>query len=61
MDMENDFDWFVAEFLESRHPTEFLMDVVTEQARHYENSFLYHVYGNAVQYEQEMANVMLAG
>ena len=61
IDMENDFDWFVVEFLESRRPVDFLMEVVTEFAMRYENSFLYHVYGNAVQYEQELAQVMLSG
>lgn len=60
LDIENDFDWFVAEFLESRRPREFLMDVMLGYARQSENSFLYHLYGNSVHYEDELLRVMVA-
>ena len=59
LDVENDFDWFVMEFLESRHPMDLLMDVVLGYAKQHENSFLYHVYGRAVLHEDELARVML--
>lgn len=59
LDVENDFDWFVMEFLASRHPMDLLMDVVLGYAKQHENSFLYHVYGRAVLHEDELARVML--
>ena len=60
LDVENDFDWFVVEFLESRHPKAFLTDVMLDYARQNENSFLYHLYGNSVKYEDELLRVMVA-
>ena len=60
LDLEEDFDWFVAEFLESKHPKAFLTDVMLGYARQNENSFLYHVYGNSVNYEDELLRVMAA-
>lgn len=59
LDVEDDFDWFVMEFLESPRPRAFLTDVMLGYAKSHENSFLYHVYGNAVQYQAELARVML--
>ena len=59
LDMENDFDWFVVEFLENAQPKALLTDVMLGYAKSHENSFLYHVYGNAVQYENELIHVML--
>lgn len=58
LNTENDFDWFVVEFLESRHPMDFLSEVMIDYAKHHENSFLYHVYGHAVQYEEELIRVL---
>ena len=58
LNTEDDFDWFVDEFLESRHPMDFLSDVMIDYANHHENSFLYHIYGHAVQYEQELIGVL---
>jgi len=58
LDMENDFDWFTAEFLEHRHPKEFLTDVMIGYARQSENSFLYHLYGSSVHYEDELLKAM---
>ena len=55
---ENDFDYFAEEFLTSRYPMDFLMEEVVSYAKHQENSFLYHVYGNAVNYEQEICRTM---
>lgn len=60
LDTENDFDWFVTEFLESRRPMDFLMEVVNEYTRRYENSFLYHVYSHAVLNGEELEKVMLS-
>ena len=59
LNLEDDFDWFAAEFLESPQPKAFLTDVMLGYAKSHENSFLYHVYGNAVQYQEELARVML--
>lgn len=59
LDMENDFDWFAAEFLESRHPLDFLMEVMVGYAKQNENSFLYHVYGSSTHYEDELTRVMI--
>ena len=59
LDVEDDVDWFVIEFLESKNPREFLTEVMLEYARHHENSFLYHVYGRSVQYEDELIRVMI--
>ena len=58
LDTENDFDWFAAEFLESRRPRDLLTQVVAECARRGENSFLYHLYGSSVNYESELLRVM---
>ena len=58
LNTEDDFDWFVVEFLESRHPMDFLSEVMIDYAKHHENSFLYHVYGHAVQYEEELIRVL---
>jgi len=59
LDIEQDFDWFAAEFLESRHPLDFLDEVIVGYARQQENSFLYHIYGGAVHYEDELLRVMI--
>ena len=61
LDIERDFDWFAAEFLESRHPLDFLDEVIVDYARRQENSFLYRIYGGAVQYSDELRRVMLPG
>lgn len=61
LDMENDFDWFVIEFLESPDPAEFLTDVMTGYAKRSENSFLYHLYGKSVHYEDELLNILQPG
>lgn len=58
LNTEDDFDWFIVEFLESRHPKAFLFDVMSAYAKHHENSFLYHIYGHAVQYEKELIGVL---
>ena len=44
--------------MESRHPMDFLSEVMIDYAKHHENSFLYHVYGHAVQYEEELIRVL---
>ncbi len=54
LDTEDDFDWFAVEFLESSRPMELVTEVMIDYARHHQNSFLYHVYGHAVQYEEEL-------
>ena len=59
LDTEDDFDWFVAEFLESRHPKDFLMDVMLDYAKRSENSFLYRLYGRSVSYGDELVRVMV--
>lgn len=52
-------DRFVKEFLQSPYPKDVLMETVVEYARNQENSFLYHVYGNAVHYEEEIRRIMI--
>ena len=37
---------------------DFLSEVMIDYAKHHENSFLYHVYGHAVQYEEELIRVL---
>lgn len=59
LDIEDDFDWFASEFLESRHPLDFLDEVIVGYARQQENSFLYRVYGSSVRYEDELLRVMI--
>lgn len=59
LDIEQDFDWFASEFLESRHPLDFLDEVIVGYARQQENSFLYHIYGGSVHYEDELLRVMI--
>lgn len=59
LNIEDDFDWFVVEFLESKHPLEFLTEVMLDYAKHNENSFLYHLYKNSVHYEDELMQVMI--
>lgn len=59
LDLESDFDWFATEFLESRHPMDFLDEVIVGYARQQENSFLYRIYGGSVHYEEELLRVMI--
>lgn len=59
LDIEQDFDWFATEFLESKHPLDFLDEVIVGYARQQENSFLYHIYGGSVHYEDELLRVMI--
>jgi len=59
LDVEQDIDWFATEFLESRHPLDFLDEVIVDYARRQENSFLYRIYGGAVQYADELRRVMI--
>lgn len=59
LDTEDDFDWFVVEFLESRHPQDFLMEVMLDYAKRSENSFLYRLYGHSVSYGEELVRVMV--
>jgi len=59
LDTEDDFDWFVTELLENPHPMDFLTEVMVEFAKHEKNSFLYHVYGNSVHYEEELVRTLL--
>ena len=56
---DSDFDGFVAEFLESPYPKDLLMEEVVSCAEHQENSFLYHIYGNSVNYEEEILKIMI--
>lgn len=55
----SDFDGFVAEFLTSPYPRDLLMEEVVSYAKQQENSFLYHVYGNSVNYEEEILKIMV--
>ena len=59
LDTEKEFDWFAEEFLSSAHPQDLLMDLVEESAGRGQNSFLYHVYGNPVNYKDELLRVMV--
>jgi hypothetical protein len=55
----SDFDGFVDEFLNSPYPKDLLMDEVVSYAKQQENSFLYHIYGNSVSYEDEILKIMI--
>ena len=59
LDVEDDFDWFVLEFLESRRPRDFLMEVMLDYAKRSENSFLYRLYGHSVSYGDELVRMMI--
>ena len=59
IDEGNEFDVFVRGFLTSRYPKDFLMEEVVSYAKQQENSFLYHVYGNSVNYEEEILKIMV--
>ena len=59
LDPENDADWFVLEFLESDEKQEFMQDVLSAYAEHHENTFLYRMYGNSVQYAEELARMLI--
>ena len=56
---DSDFDSFVAEFLISPYPRDLLMEEVVSYAKQQENSFLYHIYGNSVNYEEEILKIMV--
>ncbi len=58
LDIENDFDWFALEFLEAERPASFLTELMSEYAHHSENSFLYHLYNNSINYADEIARIM---
>ena len=58
LDIEKDFDWFVAEYLESPEPRAFLNEIMQDYADAHQNSFLYHVYGDAVKYEEELTRLL---
>ena len=59
IDAGNEFDVFARGFLTSRYPKDFLMEEVVSYAKQQENSFLYHVYGNSVNYEEEILKIMV--
>lgn len=45
---ENEFDWFVIQYLEADDKVEFLMDSVTSAAMEEKNFYLYHMYQGAI-------------
>ena len=59
LEAESDFDGFVKGFLSSKYPKDFLMEEIVSYAKKQENSFLYHVYGNSVNYEEEILKIMV--
>lgn len=59
LQVENDFDGFVEEFLASPYPKDLLMEEVVSYAKKQENSFLYHIYGSSVNYEKEILKIMV--
>ena len=56
---DRDFDGFVEEFLTSPYPRDLLMEEVVAYAKQQENSFLYHIYGDSVNYEEEILKIMV--
>lgn len=58
LDMDNNADWFAAEFLESEDKFSLLTDLMNEYAHRNENSFLYHIYSGAVNSKEELDKVM---
>ena len=59
LQQDSEFDGFVEEFLLSPYPKDLLMEEVVSYAKQQENSFLYHIYGNSVNYEEEILKIML--
>lgn len=59
LNVENDLDWFVLEYLESSHRQEFLNDIIVQYAHHQENSFLYRIYRDSVNYQEQLQSILL--
>ena len=56
---EDDFDWFITEYLQCDDPMSLLSDMVTESAvRFQQNSFLYRLYNGSVSQSEELQKLM---
>jgi hypothetical protein len=55
---EDDFDYFVIQYLQAGDPVEYLMEEVTRFAVHEENSYLYRMYQSSKNYDQELRKIM---
>ena len=58
---EDDFDFFVEEYLTAQEPQMYLMEEVTRYARNRENFYLYEMYKDARSLEEEFCKVMGIG
>ncbi len=58
---EDDFDFFVVQYLQSEEPKLYLMEEVTRYARNRENFYLYEMYKDAKSLEEEFCKVMGIG
>ena len=50
---DNDFDYFVLEYLEAEDPEDYLMETVTNYAFDEQNFFLYHMYNESVSNDEQ--------
>ncbi|NCB93962.1 MAG: hypothetical protein EOM40_15590 [Clostridia bacterium] len=55
---EDDFDYFVIQYLKAPDPVEYLMEEVTRYAVHEENFYLYRMYRSSKSYNDEWINIM---
>lgn len=55
---EDDFDYFVTEYLNAEDPVDYLMESVTQYALQEKNFFLYHMYRNSVNNDETIRKLM---
>ena len=55
---ENEFDWFVTQYLEADDKVEFLMDSVTSAAMEEKNFYLYHMYQGAISENDKLKELL---
>ena len=55
---ENEFDWFIIQYLESDDKMGFLMDSVTRVAMEEKNFYLYHMYQGAVNENSKLTELL---
>lgn len=55
---EDDFDYFVTEYLNAEEPVDYLMESVTQYALQEKNFFLYHMYRNSVNNDETIRKLM---
>ena len=61
LNTDNDFDWIIAEYFESPHRQDFLNDIIVDYAHHQENTFIYQIYRGAVNYRDQLEDLLVQG